>query len=89
MENYFQPLRQNMDDNINKIQETAKTQAEEFKKYFIGELQKLDSAMHQKIKMLEKAGRNKEQLEAKIKADAAKKQWLENFRRELDTILTI
>lgn len=89
MENYFQPLRQNMGDNIIKIQETAKAQAEEFKKYFIGELQKLDSAMQQKIKMLEKAGRNKEQLEAKIKADAAKKQWLENFRRELDTILTV
>ena len=54
MEKYFQPLRQNMSDNINKIQETAKAQAEEFKKYFIGELQKLDSAMHQKIKMLER-----------------------------------
>ena len=89
MEDYFQPLRQNMSDNIETIKNTAQRQAESFKNYFIDELKKLDAALQQKIKMLESAGHDKEQLEAKIKADAAKKQWLENFRRELDAILNV
>lgn len=89
MENYFQPLRQNMTDNIETIKEKAQTQSEAFKNYFVEELKKLDVAMQEKVKMLESAGRNKAQLEAKIKADAAKKQWLENFRRQLDEILKV
>lgn len=89
MENYFQPLRQNMGDNIETIGRKAREQAEEFKKYFVAELKKLDAAMQQKVKALEAAGRDKDKLEAKIKADADKKKWLEDFRRRLDEILNV
>ena len=79
----------NMNDNIQKIGEQAKEQAEEFKEYFIGELEKLDDELKKKIGEMEKTTQSKEELEAKIQQDSEKKQWLENFQQQLDSVLKI
>ena len=89
IDEYFTPLRMNMNDNIQKIGEQAKEQAEEFKEYFIGELEKLDDELKKKIGEMEKTTQSKEELEAKIQQDSEKKQWLENFQQQLDSILKI
>ena len=89
IDEYFYPLRKNMNENIQKIGEVALEQAEEFKEYFVSELDKLDRVIQTKIQDMQNTTRSKEQLDAKIKQDEDKKVWLDNFKKQLDEVLKV
>lgn len=89
IDDYFYPLRMNMNENIVQIGEAALEQAEEFKAYFIGELDKLDKFIQAKIHDMENTTQSKEELDKKIKQDEDKKIWLDNFKKQLDDALKV
>ena len=86
---YFIPVRQNMLDNINSARDVAVNQSNQFKNYFISEIEKLDELMKKKAREMEEASSNKEKLAAKVKEDERKMEWLENFIKKLDSAVKI
>ncbi|MBR6012918.1 MAG: dynamin family protein [Selenomonadaceae bacterium] len=89
IDEYFYPLRMNMNENIVKIGEAALEQAEEFKAYFVGELDKLDKFIQAKIHDMENTTQSKAELDKKIQQDEDKKVWLNNFKKQLDDVLKV
>ena len=86
---YFTPLRRNMNDNVNKIGDAAVKQAQDFKEFFIGELEKLDGVIQNKTKELASLSSNRDRLNAKIKEDESKIDWLRKFQDKLDSTVNI
>ena len=86
---YFSPLRQNMTDNIKTISESAIKQSEDFKRYFVEELEKMDKFIQQKAQEIAEASSNKEKLIAKVKEDERKMKWLDDFIKKLDAAVKI
>ena len=88
-ENYFHPVRRSFIDNLDAAKGVALKEADNFKKFFFGELDKLDRAMESKLKELERLSGDEETLKQENQANKEKMAWLEDFQRKLMNILAV
>ena len=89
LEEYFTPINKNFQNNIEDAKREAKKQGEEFKKFFTGELAKLDQAMDRKIEEMNQLIENRDKIGSKIHEEKSKEAWLEKFVADLDKILSV
>lgn len=88
-DDFIQPIIANFNDNLEAAKETANQEANDFKIYFIDQLNKLEEVMKKKVVENEKLTRNQIEIEQKMRKDEQKIEWLKNFMNKLDVILTI
>lgn len=86
---YIDPIIAGFFKNLDSARNTAKQDAENFKKFFLNELDVLEDALRKKVEEDEKLTRDKEGIEKKIKEDKEKVEWLDSFMKRLDAILEI
>lgn len=89
IESYFKPISRNFHDNIENAKATACAEADKFKQFFMGELDKLNIALQRKVAELKEVSGNEAALAARIKADEEKMRWIKNFLQKLDQILEV
>ncbi len=87
--NTFVPLRQNMIDNINNSIAIAEAQANDFKAYFQGEIDKLDEFLRQKSQEMATASSDRERVIRKLEEDKVKMNWLNEFIQKLDAAVKL
>ncbi len=83
------PMQKSFNNNIESAKTEAKHQAEEFKKYFIGELDKLDAVILKQTKELEAAASNEKYLNDELRKNHSNQKWLLNFQERLDAIINL
>lgn len=86
---YISPIINGFEKNIDNAKSTAAVQANEFKQFFMKELDSLEEILKKKVEEDEKLTRDQESITKKIKEDQQKVKWLEEFLKRLDTILAI
>lgn len=88
-EDYVDPIISSFIKNLNNARKAAQENADGFKKFFLAELDKLEEVLRAKVEENEALTRNQSSIEEKIAADKQKVEWLEDFLKRLDTILSI
>lgn len=86
---YLSPIIQSFNENLESAQNTAQDEAEQFKKFFLKQLDELQTALKKKVEENEKLTQNQSSIDAQIEAEKGKVAWLENFLMKLDAILEI
>ena len=86
---YLTPIIRSFNENLESAQNTAQEEAEQFKKFFLKQLNDLQIAMKNKVEENEKLTQSKSSIDAVIEAEKEKVAWLENFLKKLDAILEI
>jgi flagellar hook-basal body complex protein FliE len=86
---YLTPIIRSFNENLESAQNTAQEEAEKFKKFFLKQLDDLQSALKKKVEENEKLTQNQSSIDAVIESEREKVAWLENFMVRLDRILEI
>lgn len=86
---FFGPIKRNFNDNLENAKTEAMKQTEEFKKFFMNELDKLDALLKNKVAELQKVSADQDSIEQKIKDDEQRIAWLDDFMNRLNAILKI
>lgn len=86
---YLTPIIRSFNENLESAQNTAQDEAEQFKKFFLKQLDELQVALKKKVEENEKLTQNQSSIDALIEAEKEKVAWLENFLMRLDAILEI
>lgn len=88
-QSFIAPLQMSFDNNINSAKDEAKRQANDFKKYFISELDKLDAVIVKKTKELASAASDEAYLNDELKRNRDNQIWLSNFQEGLEAIINL
>lgn len=86
---YLTPIIRSFNENLESAQSTAQDEAEQFKKFFLKQLDELQQALKKKVEENEKLTQNQSSIDAVIKVEKEKVVWLENFLMKLDAVLEI
>ena len=86
---YLTPIISSFNENLESAQITAQTEAEQFKKFFLKQLDDLQEALKKKVEENEKLTKNQSNVNKVIEEEKEKVTWLENFLKRLDDILEI
>ena len=86
---YLTPIIQSFNENLESAQNTAQEEAEQFKKFFLKQLDELQNALKKKVEENKKLTQSQSSIDAMIEAEKEKVAWLENFMTKLDAILEI
>ena len=89
LERYIAPIKQQMQDNISEAQKKSEEQAEAFKAFFLGEIDRLKDTLDQKLKNMEKLTENAAHLQASIQQNKNQFDWLNDFQNRLNGILKV
>ena len=89
LERYIAPIKQQMQDNISEAQKKSEEQAEAFKTFFLGEIDRLKDTLDQKLKEMEKLTENAAHLQASIQQNKKQFGWLNDFQNRLNGILKV
>lgn len=88
-DDFVTPLKGNFDENIHNAKVAATAETEQFKKFFIGELNKLNAVLKEKVSELKSVSDSERSVAARIEQDKQRIQWLDAFVARLDKILEI
>lgn len=86
---YLSPVIKSFNENLESAQNTAQDEAEQFKSFFLEQLDELQSALKNKVEENEKLTQNQDSINERIESEKEKAAWLESFLSELDAILEI
>ena len=75
--------------NIDAAKAEAKRQADEFKKFFIGELDRLDAVVVNKTRELAAVASDEKSLSRELKKNRSNKEWLSHFQEKLDAVIKL
>ena len=89
VESIISPLQMSFNKNIDAAKSEAKRQADGFKKYFIGELDRLDAVVLNKTKELASAASDEEYLNQELRKNRSNQKWLSNFQEKLDSVIKL
>ena len=89
LKDFVSAIQNSFNSNIETAKDKVSTQAEDFKKYFIKELDKLDAVVMNKTKELKSAASDEEYLENELKRNRLNKEWLSTFQKRLDSVLNL
>jgi len=64
-------------------------EAEEFKQFFLGELNKLNKLLEDKLQEMEELAEDAKNIQGNIEKMQARKEWLSDFQQRMRTILEI
>lgn len=86
---YIVPVKQRFNDNIEAGRQQAKQEAEAFKRFFLGELDKLNKVLEDKLQEMEALADSAKNIQANIDKMQARKEWLSDFQNRMMLILDI
>lgn len=86
---YLTPIIQSFNENLESAQNTAQDEAEHFKKFFLKQLDELQTALRHKVEENERLTQNRNSIDATIETEKERVAWLEGFLARLDAILEI
>lgn len=82
-------INKDFDKSVNSAIIESKQISEDFKKYFLNEIDKLEKLLSEKINELKEMTQNVESIEKHIKENEKNQVWLKDFSNRLDSILKI
>ena len=82
-------INKDFDKSVNSAIIESKQISEDFKKYFLNEIDKLEKLLSEKINELKEMTQNVESIENHIKENEKNQVWLKDFSNRLDSILKI
>ena len=88
-DDFVQPVIANFNENIDGAKQVASDEADKFRKYFLGEIDKLEKKLKEKVAENEKLTRDQDSIIKQIKEQKANMEWLEQFMVKLEQILAI
>ena len=86
---FVQPVIVNFGENISNAKNVANEEAEKFRKYFLGEIDKLEEKLKEKVKENEKLTKDHKNIVERLEKEKANMEWLNDFMERLERILTI
>lgn len=82
-------INKDFDKSIKSAIIESKQVSEDFKKYFLNEIDKLEKLLSKKVNELKDMTSNKESIEKHIKENEKNQAWLKDFIKRLDSVLEI
>jgi hypothetical protein len=86
---FVQPVIANFMENIDGAKQVASDEADKFRTYFLGEIDKLEKKLKEKVAENEKLTRDQESIIRQLDEQRANMEWLEQFMAKLDQVLAI
>ena len=82
-------INKDFDKSVKSAIIESKQVSEDFKKYFLNEIDKLEKLLSKKVNELKDMTSNKESIEKHIKENEKNQAWLKDFIKRLDSVLEI
>lgn len=86
---FLEPVTNSLLDNFENAQAFMQKELKRLQVFFIGEIERLDQVLHERVNEIKKHTQQTEQLEQEIELKKKQKQWLEEFTYKLDNILEL
>jgi len=86
---FVRPVSRSFKDNIERANASADAETEKFKRFFLGELDRLNEILKAKVSELQSISDSEKSITNRIEEDEGKIMWLEAFLHKLDLILEI
>lgn len=86
---YIAPVKQRFNDNIEAGRGQAEQEAEAFKQFFLGELDKLNRLLEDKLQEMEELANDAKNIQGNIDKMQVRREWLSNLQKRMKMILEI
>lgn len=86
---FIKPVLGDFEELLNQGRELRSKNIEKMKRFFLGEMDKLDEVLRKKVAEMKQLTGSKKTLEDQIENDRAKMEWLYAFQQKLDRIMDI
>ncbi|WP_050179698.1 dynamin family protein [Domibacillus robiginosus] len=88
-ESFLEPITDSFVENIENAQVFMQGELKRLQAFFIGEIERLDEVMHERVREIKKHTQQTELLEEENELKKQQKQWLESFTMKLENILEL
>lgn len=88
-DSFLQPITSSLIENFENAQIFMQSELKRLQAFFIGEIERLDEVMHERVKEIKKHTQQTELLEQENELKKQQKQWLEYFAVKLENILEL